>query len=59
MLTGSGDVAAALKKLPFIGRVEATAGRKLGLLDDPGRLAKLTEHVEQLRAASVQREVPL
>ena len=44
MLTGSGDVAAALKKLPFIGRMAATAGRKLGLLDDPGRLAKLTEH---------------
>jgi len=44
MLTGSGDVAAALKKLPFVGRMAATAGRKLGLLDDPGRLAKLTEH---------------
>jgi 2,4-dienoyl-CoA reductase (NADPH2) len=44
MLTGSGDVAAALKKLPFTGRVAAKAGRRFGLLDDPGRLAKLTEH---------------
>ena len=44
MLTGAGDVAGALKKLRFVGRVAATAGRRLGLLDDPGRLAKLTEH---------------
>jgi len=44
MLTGSGDVDAALKKLPLVGRVAARMGRKLGLLDDPGRLAKLTEH---------------
>ena len=44
MLTGSGDVAAALKKLPFTGRIAATIGRRFGLLDDPGRLAKLTEH---------------
>jgi 2,4-dienoyl-CoA reductase (NADPH2) len=44
MLTGAGDVAGALKKLPLAGRIAATAGRRLGLLDDPGRLAKLTEH---------------
>lgn len=44
MLTGAGDVAGALQKLPFAGRVAARAGRRLGLLDDPGRLAKLTEH---------------
>lgn len=44
MLTGSGDVAGALKKLPLAGRLAASAGRRLGLLDDPGRLAKLTEH---------------
>jgi 2,4-dienoyl-CoA reductase (NADPH2) len=44
MLTGAGDVATALKKLPLMGRLAATVGRRLGLLDDPGRLAKLTEH---------------
>jgi 2,4-dienoyl-CoA reductase-like NADH-dependent reductase (Old Yellow Enzyme family) len=44
MLTGAGDVATALKKLPLMGRIAATAGRRLGLLDDPGRLARLTEH---------------
>ena len=44
MLTGSGDVASALKKLPWMGRVAATVGRRLGLLDDPERLARLTEH---------------
>jgi len=44
MLTGSGDVRAALKKLPLAGRIAATVGRRVGLLDDPGRLAKLTEH---------------
>ncbi|MEM7142975.1 MAG: FAD-dependent oxidoreductase [Actinomycetota bacterium] len=44
MLTGSGDVAAALKKLPRVGRVAASVGRRLGLLKDPERLAKLTEY---------------
>lgn len=44
MLTGAGDVAGALRKLPLAGRVAATVGRRLGLLDDPGRLARLTEH---------------
>ncbi len=44
MLTGSGDVSAALKKLPFVGRVAAKVGRWLGLLEDPDRLAKLTEY---------------
>ncbi|MDW3220042.1 MAG: FAD-dependent oxidoreductase [Acidimicrobiales bacterium] len=44
MLTGSGDVAAAMKKLPRMGRLAATVGRRLGLLNDPERLAKLTEH---------------
>lgn len=44
LLTGSGDVAGATKKLPVFGRLAATAGRRLGLLDDPERLAKLTEH---------------
>lgn len=44
MLTGSGDVAAALRKLPRMGRVAAMAGRRLGLLKDPERLARLTEH---------------
>ncbi|MEQ8842756.1 MAG: FAD-dependent oxidoreductase [Acidimicrobiales bacterium] len=44
MLTGTGDVGAAVAKLPLVGRVAATVGRRVGLLDDPGRLAKLTEH---------------
>jgi 2,4-dienoyl-CoA reductase (NADPH2) len=44
MLTGAGDVSGALRKLPLAGRIAATVGRRLGLLDDPGRLARLTEH---------------
>ena len=44
MLTGSGDVSRALKKLPWFGRVAATAGRRLGLLDSAERLARLTQH---------------
>jgi 2,4-dienoyl-CoA reductase-like NADH-dependent reductase (Old Yellow Enzyme family)/thioredoxin reductase len=44
ILTGTGDVAGALKKLPFFARVAATVGRKLGLLNDPKRLAQLTEY---------------
>ncbi len=44
MLTGSGDVSRALKKLPWFGRVAATAGRRLGLLNNAERLARLTQH---------------
>ena len=44
VLTGSGDVAVALKKLPRLARLAATVSRRIGLLDDPGRLARLTEH---------------
>ncbi len=43
MLTGSGDAAAATRKLPVTGRIAATAGRALGLTKDPERLAKLTK----------------
>lgn len=43
LLTGSGDTKQAAKKLSLTGRVAATAGRKLGLLEDPGRLATLTK----------------
>jgi 2,4-dienoyl-CoA reductase-like NADH-dependent reductase (Old Yellow Enzyme family)/NADPH-dependent 2,4-dienoyl-CoA reductase/sulfur reductase-like enzyme len=44
MLTGSGDVSRSLKKLPWLGRVAATAGRRLGLLNNAERLARLTQH---------------
>jgi 2,4-dienoyl-CoA reductase-like NADH-dependent reductase (Old Yellow Enzyme family)/NADPH-dependent 2,4-dienoyl-CoA reductase/sulfur reductase-like enzyme len=44
MLTGSGDVSRSLKKLPWFGRVAATAGRRLGLLNNAERLARLTQH---------------
>ena len=43
MLTGSGDYKAALAKLPTTGRLAAMAGRRLGLLKDPARLASLTK----------------
>lgn len=42
MLTGSGDGSGAAK-LPLVGRLAATAGRKLGLTSDPERLSKLTQ----------------
>lgn len=44
LLTGAGDVGAALGKLPLIGRTAARIGRRLKLLDDPERLARLTHH---------------
>jgi len=41
VLTGAGEGDAT--KIPILGRLAATAGRTLGLTDDPERLARLTE----------------
>ena len=44
MLTGNGDVSEVRKKLPRLVRAGAGIGRRLGLLADPERLARLTRH---------------
>jgi 2,4-dienoyl-CoA reductase-like NADH-dependent reductase (Old Yellow Enzyme family)/NADPH-dependent 2,4-dienoyl-CoA reductase/sulfur reductase-like enzyme len=44
LLTGSGDVEAAAAKLSTLGRLSVSVGRRLGLTDDAGRLARLTRY---------------
>ena len=42
LLTGSGDGAAA-KKIPVLARAAMAIGRRIGLLSDPGQVARLSE----------------